>query len=104
MKEYSKLKKQLIYEEYFADKYDEDNENYEVKTYTTIDDKIESNDIIEEVLKILNPFDAQIIKMLCLQNMTQKQISKKLNISQSLLQYRLHKYKNKIKKILNANQ
>ena len=106
--EYERLKKQISFEDAFADKYDEEDDiyhiskfyrqygYYDIMPYTTIDETIEKNDLINEIIKILDPIDKQIAKMILINDLSQKQIASKLKMTPANISYRLKKLRQTI--------
>ena len=70
---------------------------YEVDAYTTIDDEIENNDIMENIKLMAKDNIDRTIIMLILEGLTYDEIALKLNISTKTIQRRMKAIGDKIK-------
>ena len=75
---------------------------YDVGSYTTIDDEIENNDMTENIKKMAKDNIDRTIIMLILEGLTYDEIALKLNISTKTIQRRMKAIGDKIKEKENA--
>ena len=65
---------------------------YIAEPYTSIDDQLQQNDILDMLLNVANPLDKQIIKFIVCNGMTFKQIGNAIGMTKQAISQRLKRY------------